>query len=66
MGKMATDSSGHVMPAGKFMIRDKQGRLIEIKGAGSMKGSRLSFQDGVDLTKPIAVQVMRPRAKKAR
>jgi hypothetical protein len=45
---------------GRFVLRgSKTGLTHVIKGGGSMKGSELEFLPGVDLTKPIAEQVIR-------
>jgi hypothetical protein len=40
------------------IVRDaKSGRLVTVRGLGAMKG-RLSIREDVDLTKPIAAQVL--------
>jgi hypothetical protein len=36
----------------------KSGRVVTVRGAGALKG-RLSIRDDIDLTKPIAAQVMK-------
>lgn len=52
--------------AGKFTVRDaKTGRFIEVRGANSMPASSLPIKAGVDLTKPIAQQVLRDGSSKA-
>ena len=45
------------------VVRDsKSGRLVTLRGAGALKG-QLTIERGIDLTKPIAAQVMRePKA----
>lgn len=41
------------------VVRDaKSGRLVTVRGAGALKG-RLSIREDVDLTKPIAAQVLK-------
>lgn len=41
------------------VVRDaKSGRLVTVRGAGALKG-RLSIRGDVDLTKPIAAQVLK-------
>lgn len=41
------------------IVRDaKSGRVVTVRGLGAMKG-RLSIRDDVDLTKPIAAQVLK-------
>lgn len=41
------------------VVRDaKSGRLVTVRGLGAMKG-RLSIREDVDLTKPIAAQVLK-------
>lgn len=41
------------------VVRDsKSGRFVTVRGLGAMKG-RLSIRDDVDLTKPIAAQVLK-------
>ena len=40
------------------VVRDaKSGRLVTVHGVGALKG-RLSIREDVDLTKPIAAQVL--------
>jgi hypothetical protein len=42
-----------------IVVRDsKTGRFVTVRGAGSMKDSGLPLKKGVDLTKPIAAQVL--------
>lgn len=44
---------------GKWVVRDsRSGRFIEVRGANSMSSSALLLNEGVDLTKPIAVQAL--------
>ena len=47
-------------------VRDsKTGRFVTVRGAGALKG-QLTLRKGVDLTKPIASQVMKgSKARKA-
>lgn len=41
------------------VVRDaKSGRIVTVRGLGAMKG-RLSIREDVDLTKPIAAQVLK-------
>jgi hypothetical protein len=45
------------------VVRDPQtGRLITVRGADALKG-RLTIEDGIDLTKPIAAQVLQESRK---
>ena len=45
---------------GRYLVREAaSGRLIEVKGAGALKGAALPLRRGLDLTKPISRQVMR-------
>lgn len=37
----------------------KTGRLITVRGAGALKGSKFSIRRGLDLTKPIASQALK-------
>lgn len=47
-------------PSGKWVVRDsRSGRFIEVRGADSMKGSKLVIRKSVDLTKPIAKQALK-------
>jgi hypothetical protein len=40
------------------LVRDaRSGQFVEVRGVGALKG-RLRLKKGVDLTKPIAAQVM--------
>ena len=40
------------------VVRDpKSGRSVTVRGAGALRG-RLTIEKGVDLTKPIAAQVL--------
>ena len=48
--------------SGKWLVRDSRtGRFVEVRGADSMKDT-LVIRNGVDLTKPIAKQVLGGRA----
>jgi hypothetical protein len=59
-----TKAFAHKEPTGKFVVRDSQsGQSIEVRGANSMKGSKLPIKKGVDLTKPIAKQALRGKRK---
>ena len=52
-------------PDGTFVVRDaRSGRFLEVRGADSLKSSKLPLKKGIDLTKPIAGQVMKGRAAK--
>lgn len=45
-------------------VRDtKTGKLVTVRGAGSLKGIDLPINKGVDLTKPIAPQVLKEERK---
>ena len=40
-------------------VRDpKSGRMVEVRGVGALKSSKLSIRKDIDLTKPIAAQVL--------
>jgi hypothetical protein len=46
-------------------VRDpKTGKLVTVRGAGALKDHPLSIMKGVDLTKPIAAQVLRLERKR--
>jgi hypothetical protein len=48
-------------------VRDpRSGQLLEVRGANSMKSSQLLLKKGVDLTKPIAKQVLKGASRKMR
>jgi hypothetical protein len=54
--------------ASNFTIRNSRtGQFVTIKGAGSLKDSKLTIKQGLDLTKPIAKQALKgsqkPKAK---
>lgn len=52
---------------GKWAVRDsRNGRFLEVRGADSMKSSQLPLKKGLDLTKPIAEQVLKGSPGKAR
>jgi hypothetical protein len=42
----------------------KTGEFVTVRGAGALKNSRLTIKKGVDLTKPIASQALKPSRKK--
>ena len=45
-------------PSTSMAVRDAEtGRIVTVRGAGSLKG-RLMLRDDIDLTKPIAAQVL--------
>jgi hypothetical protein len=47
-------------PTGKWVVRDsRSGHFIEVRGADSLKSSKLPLKKGIDLTKPIAKQALR-------
>ncbi|MDR6816932.1 hypothetical protein J2X76_002105 [Neorhizobium sp. 2083] len=51
-------------PTGRWVVRDSQsGRLVEVRGADSMKASKLPIKKSVDLTKPIAEQAFEVQTK---
>ncbi len=53
------------VPKTQKLVRDsKSGRIVVVRGAGALKG-RLSIKKGIDLTKPIASQVMKGSTRKA-
>lgn len=46
-------------PTTERIVRDaKSGRLVTVYGVGALKG-RLTIREDVDLTKPIAAQVLK-------
>ena len=50
---------------GEWAVRDSRtGRFIEVRGANSMKKSKLPLQEGLDLTKPIAEQALKVNTSK--
>jgi hypothetical protein len=48
----------HPAPAAKVVRDSKSGRFVTVRGAGELKG-RLTIEEGIDLTKPIASQVLK-------
>ncbi|UWU19491.1 hypothetical protein N2599_37305 (plasmid) [Rhizobium sullae] len=52
MAKTTTQSTATVRNA-------KTGKFVTVRGAGSLKGSKLKIKKGVDLTKPIASQTLK-------
>ncbi|WP_213980795.1 hypothetical protein [Sphingomonas sp. dw_22] len=53
------------VPTTQKLVRDsKSGRIVVVRGVGALKG-RLSIKKGIDLTKPIASQVMKGSTRKA-
>ena len=45
-------------------LRDpKTGRLVTVRGLGALKDSTFAIRKGVDLTKPIAKQALKPAAR---
>ncbi len=50
-----------------YELRDpKTGRLVTVRGLGALKDSKFAIRKGVDLTKPIAKQALKPGARAAR
>jgi hypothetical protein len=47
----------HSVPAPKVVGAPKSGRSVTVRVAGALKG-RLTIEESVDLTKPIASQVL--------
>ena len=45
-------------PVAKVVRDSRSGRFVTVRGAGALKG-RLTIEAGVDLTKPIASQVLK-------
>ena len=46
-------------------VRDsKTGKFVTVHGAGTLKDRPLPIKKGVDLTKPIAAQVLKPERKR--
>jgi hypothetical protein len=45
-------------PAAKMPADPGSGRSATVRGAGALKG-RLTIEEGIDLTKPIAAQVLK-------
>ncbi|MHA7968457.1 hypothetical protein [Rhizobium sp. CAU 1783] len=51
--------------SGTWTVRDsRSGHFVEVRGANSMKSSQLPLKDSIDLTKPIAEQVLKDRPTK--
>lgn len=51
---------------GKWVVRDsRSGRFMEVRGADSMKSSKLPLKKNVDLTKPIASQALKGQRSKS-
>ncbi|WP_026282781.1 hypothetical protein [Rhizobium sp. 2MFCol3.1] len=50
-------------PASVTVRNSRTGQLVTVKGAGALKGSELSIKPGLDLTKPIAKQVLKEKPK---
>lgn len=48
----------HPVPAAKVVGAPKSGGAVTVRGAGALKG-RLTIEEGIDLTKPIASQVLK-------
>ena len=45
---------------GRWVVRDsRNGHILEVRGADSMKSSQLPLKKSVDLTKPIARQALK-------
>jgi hypothetical protein len=59
MSRTASGKIGRSANSGRFTVVGKSGHSHVIQGAGSMKGHGLKITPGVDLTKPIASQVLR-------
>jgi hypothetical protein len=61
MAQIKTSSSS-------FTVRNSRtGQMLTVKGAGALKGRELPIKSNLDLTKPIAEQVLRgPQKPKAR
>jgi hypothetical protein len=52
---------------GKWAVRDREsGRFLEVRGADAMKSSKLPLMNGLDLTRPIAEQVLERTGAKPR
>lgn len=50
-----------------LIVRDaKSGRVVEVRGVGALKSSKLSIRKDIDLTKPIASQVLNTQRKSGR
>jgi len=53
-------------PSSGVDVRDsKTGKFVNVKGVGALKDSKFTIQKSVDLTKPIAKQALRGKAKLA-
>jgi hypothetical protein len=51
--------------ASKIVVRNpKTGEFVTVTGAGALKDRPLTFRVGIDLTKPIAEQVLKPALKR--
>jgi hypothetical protein len=47
-----------------IMVRDtKTGKMVAVRGVGSLKGSQLQLKKSIDLTKPIASQTLSRETK---
>jgi hypothetical protein len=51
-------AKSHPVPAAKVVGASKSGCAVTVRGAGALKG-RLTIERGIDLTKPIASQVLK-------
>ncbi|HEX8064209.1 MAG TPA: hypothetical protein VF535_13465 [Allosphingosinicella sp.] len=51
-------AKAHPDPAPKAVGDPSSGRAVTVRGAGALKG-RLMIEEGIDLTKPIAAQVLK-------
>lgn len=62
-----TKAQGNSELTGKLVVRDpRTGRFLEVRGADSMKASKLAIRKGVDLTKPIAKQALKGGSQSGR
>ena len=50
-------AKSHPVPAPKVVSDSKSGPPVAVRGVGALK-CRLTIEEGIDLTKPIAAQVL--------
>ena len=63
-GYSAAMTRTHPANTEKVVYDPASGRAVVVRGAGALKG-QLSLRKGVDLTKPIAAQVMKGKGRKS-
>ena len=50
--------------AAKTVRNAKTGQFVTVRGLGALKDSTFAIKKGLDLTKPIAKQALKPGARK--